>query len=148
MVCCGALFPLTQVQAAGPANKTFGGLAVGKTFTLKVKSRISTATTFTGQKTVPVPVGIPDYKQGEKITFKIGTKGELTAKDGLSLPYKSSAARSVDYYKLGTLSNPQGDSGLILKNSKGKPDTMNLLFGKLVTSGLNLTTYSVNYQLE
>ena len=84
LACCAVLLPFSQVEA-----KTFGGFKPGKTFKLKVTEVISSKSVGTKIiKKAPIPSSIPKLKKGTTIRFKIGAKGQLTAK-GLSIPFKS-----------------------------------------------------------
>lgn len=146
MIVCGTtLLPLSQVHAA----TTYGGFAPGKTFSLTVKTRISKALVgfTTKPKTVAVPSGVPDYKVGQKITFTIGAKGQLTAKN-LSLPYKSTTPTSVAYYIKPDSSHPQGDIGQVFKTLKNRPTDVHLLFVRVKVSGTTPTTTTVDYTFE
>jgi hypothetical protein len=149
IVCGAALLPFTQVQAAGPASKSFGGFAPGKTFSFKVKTRISKALVGFGTKakTVAVPGDVPDYKLGQKITFTIGAKGQLTAKD-LSLPYKSDGGTAVAYYIKPDSSHPQGDIGQVFKTLTNRPTGAHLLFVRVKVNGTTPTTTTVDYTFE
>lgn len=145
IVCGAALLPFSQAQAA----TTYGGFAPGKTITMTVKTRISKAVVGFGTKakTVAVPSGVPDYKLGQKITFTIGSKGQLTAKN-LSLPFKSDAGTANVYYIKPDSSHPQGDIGQVFKTVKNKPLAAHLLFVRVKISGTTPTTTTVDYTFE
>jgi len=146
LLCGAALLPFSQSQAA----TTYGGFAPGKTFSFKVKTRISKALVgfSTKPKTVAVPSDIPDYKLGQKITFTIGAKGQLIAKDGLLLPFKSDAGTANAYYIKPDSKHPQGDIGQVFKTPKNKPTAVHLLFVRVKVSGTSPTTTTVDYTFE
>lgn len=145
IACCAVLLPFSQAEA-----KTYGGFTPGKTFTMKVKEKVSGKVDMTGKvlKKTPVPAGIPDYKVGQKIKFKIGAKGQLTGPDGLSLPFKNDAGTANVYYIQPSRSNPSGDIGQVFKDTEGKPTDTALTFFKVKISGFIPTTYTVVYTLE
>ncbi|NJR43883.1 MAG: hypothetical protein HC767_15720 [Akkermansiaceae bacterium] len=80
---------MSQVQA-----KTFGSFQPKRTFTLKVASVTGTKQKV-GQPPVEtpgsVPAGLPKFKVGQTLKFKIGAKGELIGK-GFSIPFLASAS--------------------------------------------------------
>ena len=145
IACCAVLLPLSKADA-----KTFGGFKAGKTFTMTVEEKISGQVDLTGRvlKKTPVPAGIPDYKKGQKVKFKIGKKGQLTGPDGLSLPFKQDAGTANVYFIPPSRTNPSGDIGQVYKNSAGKPTATALTFFKVKISGFVPTTYTVVYTLE
>ncbi len=142
IVCCAALLPLT-VNA-----KDYGGWSPGKTFTLKVTERESLKASLSGNaKKVAVPAGIPDYKKGASVKFKIGSKGELTGPDGLNIPFKQDATTANVYATLPTKSNPRANVAQVYKNGK-QPQGASLTFFKVTGSGFSATVTTVVYILE
>jgi hypothetical protein len=142
---CGVLLPATETHAA-PASKTYGGFAVGKTFTLTVKKRISTKTVgMTIKKNVAVPSGWPDYQVGKKVTFTIGSGGKLTAKN-VSLPFKTTSGNQNLYGVTPTANG--GKDGKIVKNTKGAPIAGDLFFVSRKFSASGQTTSEVTYVFE
>ena len=69
VACCAALLPITQAQAAEPAAKKYGDFKPGDTFTLKVASVAPFGTR---------PSNFHVFKKGQKVKFRIGSKGQLT----------------------------------------------------------------------
>ncbi len=145
IACCAVLLPFSQAEA-----KTYGGFAPGKKIYMVVKEKISGKVDFSGKviKKGPVPAGIPDYKVGDKITFKIGKKGQLTGPDGLSLPFKQDAGSANVYFIPPSRNRPSGDIGQVFKDADNKPTATALTFFKVKISGFVPTTYTVVYSLE
>lgn len=145
IACCAVLLPFSQAEA-----KTYGGFAPGKKFEFKVKEKISGKVNLSGKviKKTPVPAGVPDYKLGDTIKFKIGKKGQLTGPKGLNLPFKEDAGTANVYYIPPSKNRPEGDIGQVFKDSKGKPTAVALTFFKVKISGYVPTTYTVVYTLE
>lgn len=147
IACCAVLLPFSQAEA-----KTYGGFAPGKTFTMTVKKKVSTkSVNTTTTKNVPVPAGIPDYKVGQKVKFKIGKKGQFTGPDGLSLPFKTgtTGAAAVNvYYIPPTRTKPQGDTGEVFKTAANQPTHVALFFARFKISGFSGVTNVVSYTLE
>ena len=105
IACCAILLPFSQVEA-----KTFGEFKPGKAFTLTVDQVISVKTVgFTYNTKAAIPAGVPKFKKGQKVKFKIGKKGQLTAK-GLSIPYKSDAGTSNTYFVVTTGTSSKADT--------------------------------------
>ncbi len=146
---CAVLLPLSQVQAAGAPGKTYGGFASGKKFKFTVSEVISAQATLTGaSKKVPVPKGIPKFKKGQKVQFKIGKKGQLTG-PGFQLPFKSDGGSANVYVTVVTKKNPKGNVGTVYKGQtkKGaiKPTGVALSFFKTTGSGFGTKITSVYY---
>lgn len=68
VVACGALLPVTSVQAAG---KKFGNFNADYTFSMKISSVTKINT---NGKDSPL---IPKYRKGDSIKFKISPTGQL-----------------------------------------------------------------------
>jgi len=141
---CALLLPLNQADA-----KTFGTFKPKMTFTLKVTEKISGEVDLSGKVIKPGTVkGVPSYKKGEKIKFKIGNKGQLTGPDGLSLPFKQDAGTANVYYIPPSRDNPSGDIGQVYKNTKNKPIAASLTFFKVTINNFVPKTQTVVYTLE
>lgn len=147
IACAAVLLPISQADA-----KPYGGFNPGKKITMVVTEKISSKSVNGVLKNnVPVPAGIPDYKVGQKVKFKIGKKGQLTGPDGLSLPYKSGrggVAEANNYLIPPSKSRPEGDSGLIFKDAANKPLNASLFFARFKVSGYSGVTSVVSYTLE
>lgn len=139
---CGTLLAATSSQAApvsqlGNFAKKFGNFKAGDQFSLKVKKVTIVSTT--GK----IPKGIPNFKKGAKINFKIGSKGELKG-PGFSAAFLSATGNDhafhtgKDPFKLIT------DSRMIKAAGK-KPTTGNLSFHLVVLDGFNSNAYQVDY---
>lgn len=144
---CAVLLPLSQVQAAGAPGKLYGGFAVGKKFKFTVTEVISAQASLTGvNKKVPVPNGIPKFKKGQTVKFKIAGKGQLSG-PGLLLPFKADGGTSNTYMTVATAKNPKANVGIVYKNGS-KPTGVFLGFTKTSGSGFGTKVTTVNYTLE
>lgn len=146
IACAAVLLPVSQAGAIGLAGKNYYGLNPGKTFTLTVKEAVSTKVTLTGAGEVPIPKGVPKFKKGSKVKFKIGKKAELTG-PGFSMPFLSADAQVSAYAKT-TEKGRTPNIGAIKKDSKLKPVWGEMTFYKFTGSGFNTTTYMTVYVLE
>lgn len=119
LLCAAVLLPLPALA------KDYGGLKPGDTFTLKVKKVTSTKKTgYFGQETkASVPGYVPKFRKGQKIRFKIGKKGQLTAKK-LKIDYAHSDNKAIEY---NTYKEKNGGKKTFTKNAeltkKGKKIT-------------------------
>lgn len=145
IIAVAALLPLQQSEAA-----KFGGFKNGKKFTLKVEEVISTKTTgfFGTPSKAPIPNGLPKFKKNQKVPFKIGKKGQLTAK-GLSIAFTTDGGTSNVYNnQTTTASGSKTDTGIVYKDSKGQPSGVALTFIRITGAPFNLSTYSLTYTLR
>lgn len=149
IVFCGALLP--QAQADGPASKTFGGFPAGKKFIMTVQSVTSSQSV--GKKiksSVPIPTGIPSFKNGQTVKFTIGRNGELTA-PGFSIPLLNSSANINSYAKLPNINSLSPNDAGVYKDASGKPVGSTLIFYKYRLDGFTasgLTINQVSYVLK
>ena len=144
LVLCGALLPLAQAQAGGPASKTFGGFSPGKKFILTVQSMTSSQSI--GSKTkavVPVPTGIPNFKKGQTVKFIIGTRGQLTG-PGFSIPFLGTSPLINTYAKLPSIKSLSPNGAGVYKNSLGKPVGSSLVFYKYRIAGSSVNGLTIN----
>lgn len=140
----GALLPLSQAQAAGPASKTFGGFSPGKKFTLTVQSFTSSMSVGSKNKFfVSIPTGVPQFRRGQAVKFTIGKKGELTG-PGFSIPLLSSSATINSYAKLPNISSLSPNGAGVVKNSAGKPVGSTLIFYKYRINGSTINGLTIN----
>lgn len=140
LLCAAAC--LLPGHAAEPSNL----LKVGKTFEFKVKSMVSSKTDGSGftPSGVPIPAGIPKYKIGKAITFKI-TKGNHLEWPDRSLPLYGDYDGYYSYSKLQTVEKPYPDVATVYVNAKDKPTGVMIYFYKKKASG---AIHTVEYQLE
>ncbi len=147
----GMLVIATNVHAAGVAGRNFGGFKPGKSITLTVKQVVSSQSTGAKVKSkVPVPDGIPKFKKGQKVDFKIGKSGELKG-SGFSIAFVKSTDTTNSYAKQPTSKTPSPNCATIFKDSKGKPVAATMTFYLYRLNGLTLSGLSVNlvaYVLE
>ena len=147
VIACGALLPVATVQAAPAsqlsefAKKDFGGFKAGYKFTLKVKEVTIIATS--GKP----PGSIPKFKKGEKIAFKIGSKGELTGPKKVKIKFAGTTANIVEYSSIGKDPLKLSSSGRIAKGTNGKPQDGVITFNINVLKGFTPSSYQVSYTL-
>lgn len=159
VVCLGTVLPNANAQQAdaSPAaasalfKKDYGGLNPGKQFSFKVEEAIIAKASLSGsQRIKKAPKGMPNYKEGQKIKFKIGKNGELTGpgfkmklqKDGVSA-VQNVYTSGIDKKHPST----QPSVAIVYKNTDGKPIGVALNFYKVDVKGFKTTTYSVFYGL-
>ena len=144
IACSALLLPLGTLEAKGT------GFKPGKTFTFTVETRLSTQASLSGNKSVPVPKDVPKYAVGQKVKFTIGPKGELTAKNGLNIPYKADGGSAFVYTNASTATAKKGkiNTGQVFKNSKKVPYGVALQFIRRSGSGLSTKTTTVTYTLR
>lgn len=142
IVCAAALLPLARVQA----GTNYYDLKPGVTYTLKVGTVVSTKSALTGATSeVAIPSGIPKFKKTQKVTFTIGSKGELKG-PGFTIPLKKAAAGTSVYMVKPTGTNLPNSAAV--KTINKKVTYTQLAFYKLSGSGFNTTTYQVVYLLQ
>ncbi len=139
--------PASQ-SATNFAQKTFGGFSPGKKFKLKIVEATAAIVDLDGgARKTSVPKGIPKFKKGDKITFKIGKKGELTGK-GFKIKYQTGSDMAVSYVNEPTASKLDSQIGNVYINFKHQVQAADLVFIKFVRSGFTVKTYTVTYVLE
>jgi hypothetical protein len=135
---------------AGPA---FGGFKPGQKFTFKVSEKLSVKRI--GLETMnnaPVPAGVPNYKVGQKVKFKIGAKGQLIAR-GASIPFKSDAGTSNVYTQTKQAgAKSSSDQGTVFKvvssGTSYKATGVELSFTRNLVTGTGLASQTVSYTLD
>ena len=92
LVLAAALLPLASHA------KDFGALKPGDKFTLTVRKMTSTKQLgyFGTEESAPVPRGVPNFKKGKKIRFKVGRKGQLIA-GKLQIAFAHGDKKSVEF---------------------------------------------------
>lgn len=147
-VCSSVFFPISEVQAAGPMGKTYGGFTSGKKVTLTVSNVDSTKLENFVSKKSPVPAGIPKLKKGQKVKFVIGKKGELTF-PGISLAFDEDNGTSNAYVDLKS-KNFNANSADIFKDTKNNAAGAVLFLYKEKPGGLMPipVVYTVKYTLK
>lgn len=134
----------TQAQAGGPASKTFGGFTSGKKFTFTVQEMTSSQTTGTKVKDkVAVPEGIPKFKPGQKVSFTIGKKGELTG-PGFSIALLNSSSNANSYAKLPSSKTVSPNGAAVFKDAKGNPVAATMTFYQYRISNYTPNGLSIN----
>jgi hypothetical protein len=154
LILCGSLVVTLPAQAEAAPVKTFGGFAPGRKITLTVQQMSSTVASGTQLDTskVPVPEGIPKYKLGQKVTFTIGTKGELicpnVSGNKTLISFLGSVSNANSYAKQATQKTPSPSIASIFKDSAGKPVGASLTFYLYRINGYKLVISRVNYLLN
>ncbi len=144
------LLPLSQVQA-----KTFGSFQPKRTFSLKVVEVIGT------KQTAPlppvatpnsVPAGLPKFKVGQTLKFKIGAKGELIGK-GFSVPFiagRSNLVAGINGYqdpkKAGPSTRKTTFATIFVQNNV--VESGSLQFNAIKINGAKATVTGVIYGLS
>ena len=145
LVCCAVLLPFH----ADAKPKTYGGFAPGKTFTFKVKTRVTSKSV--GQKItkgVAVPAGVPNLKLGQSVVFRIGAKGQLTSTGKFTIPFKANGGTSNVYNQLIAGLNSKVNTATVFKGLANKPTGVALTFVRNTYAGYKTTTTQVNYTLK
>lgn len=143
-----ALLPIAKVQAGGTAA-TYGGLAVGATFQLKmIDDAVATYGSASGGGETAVPAGMPNFKKDEIITLTIGKKGALTG-TGFSVLFQRTDSGSTRYnYYQNKISSKGVPSQAALQFVGNQPNFLNLVLRKTTGSGLSTKVYQVMYLME
>lgn len=139
----GFIVPATSAEpAAAPSHL----LKIGKSFQFKVKSKTSSKADVTGftPSGVPIPPGIPKYKIGKTIAFKV-TKGNHLQWQDRSLPLYGDYDGYYSYGEIKTANNLYPDVATVYVNAKDKPTGVIIYFYKKTKSG---AIHTVEYQLE
>ncbi|MBL9157389.1 MAG: hypothetical protein JNJ70_07955 [Verrucomicrobiales bacterium] len=136
--------------STNPASaKTYGGFSVRDTFKLKVAS--VTSTKQTGLAGVPaaspIPAGIPSFKKGKVISFRIAAKGKLTARGGINIPFAHDTNDVNEYNKSsGTTVNITHNAEIEKKRREAVAGTMSFFITD--ASGAETVYYTVVYKLK
>lgn len=159
IVAFGAIVATVPAQAA-PASqssasfakkkkKTYGGFAPGKKIKLTVTHVLSEKADLSGATgKAKIPKGIPKFKKGDKVTFKIGKKGQLTGK-GFSIKFLNGSDLANSYVNNPTKKNINSQVGTLhLKMSTHAVIAADLVFIKVNPDGFNTTTNTVTYVFE
>lgn len=142
-VLCGTLLPLSTLHAA-PASKLFGGFKASQKFTLTVQEVTSTQSVGSKVKNgVPVPEGIPKFKKGQKVTVKIGKKGEWTG-PGFSISLLNSTSAVNSYSKQPTSKTVSPNVATVAKDSKGKPVATTMVFYRYRITDFTVESLTIN----
>jgi hypothetical protein len=139
------LLPFHSADAQG---KTFGGFKSNYKFSFKVEEIVSAEVGLTGANTnAPIPKGVPKYKKGQTVKFKIGRKGELIAV-GTKIPFAADAGTSNVYSKVTTGKLPKSDAATVFKDANSKATSVALNFTRVKGIGLSTKTYNLTYTLR
>ena len=142
-ILCGAVLPLSTLHAA-PAGKLFGGFKSSQKFTLTVQEVTSSQSVGSKVKsTAPVPEGIPKFRKGQKVTVKIGKKGEWTG-PGFSIPLLNSTSAVNSYSKQPTSKTVSPNVATVAKDSKGKPVATTMVFYRYRITDFTADSLTIN----
>lgn len=148
LIVCGTLLPLNHSEAAGLIGKRYGGFTRETKFTLTVTKRISKRIKGTRvDKNVPVPKGIPHFREGRKVRFTIGRKGRLNG-PGFSIDFKTAKPMANIYANSPAGSFSKGEAATVTKIAGNIPTGAILTFYKAGFSGFRPVTNTVSYVLE
>lgn len=141
------LLACTTLVSARAEEKSFGGFEPGTEFTLTVKDRISTRTKGSDvDKNVPVPDGLPRFKEGRKLQLVIGKRGQLKG-PGFSIDFRKGKRLANVYADNIGGSLRKGAAATVAKEDQ-EPVAAVITFTKLGFSGFRPVTHNVTYVLE
>lgn len=148
VILCTTLIAASHADARGPASKSFGGFSTGKLVTLTVREVTSTQAIGSSVKSkVPIPESIPKFAEGQKVTFSVGRKGELTGPK-FSIPFLNFSGNVNSYAKQPTQNTASPITGSVFKDSKGKPVAATLTFYQYRITDYRLSVNLVGYVLN
>jgi len=148
LIGCGTLLPATSLHAGGPASKKWGGFSKGYTFTLTVTDRDCTRTEGLDEDDdAPIPGKFPNFKVGQKITFKILDKGKLQG-PGFAIKYREDDDNRVLYSNGVVGPGDRAEAAIVTKNDKDKARKVRLTFAKYGRDDLEPTSTVLVYKLE
>ncbi|RYD18305.1 MAG: hypothetical protein EOP88_23030 [Verrucomicrobiaceae bacterium] len=131
--------PVSQLSAS---VKKYGGFKPGHQFTLRVVDK--DVDKIAGS----VPNEIPNFKEGNKIEFTIGKKGELTARDGVWVKYDDGSKGKNRYQRTGSRPTKLTSHATIYKDKKGTPTSGKLVFNIVSFDNILPMPYEVTYRLK
>lgn len=138
-------FHLQTPKPEGLVSKTFGGFKPGLKFSFIVED-VSSSQAIGKSKVrrdVPIPSGIPKFKKGQTVKFRIGSKGQLSG-CGFSLPFLYTSSDSNSYEILSSLNRLSSSGASVSKSSSGKPTGCSLVFYKYRVPGATVDQLTVN----
>lgn len=112
----------------------FGDFRPGQTFTRKVVEKSSIRYRLFDKDSVPVPKNLPNFKRGASVRFRIGDEGQLIARKGIRLKFRS-GTDGRNYYGSADRAIPRGDGAEVSKTNSGKPRSVSLYFVKVDDNG-------------
>lgn len=149
IVCCAALLPFAQVQAAGPAGKNFYDLKPKTKFTLTCSDVVATVAGLDGRaKQVKGPIaGIPTFTKNKAYKFRIGAKGELTG-PGFSTAFKTASLGTTVYVDKQVGTKLPDAAAVKTDLTTKKAIYTQLAFHKVTGSGFGTKVYFVVYLFD
>lgn len=146
IVAAASLLPFHNAEAQG---MSFGGFEPNYKFTFTVQDVVSIKTqgALAPPTKAPIPRGLPKYKKGQKVKFKIGNKGQIIAK-GMNIPFSADRPTANVYTRVTTGLKAKTDTCTIAKSSNNKATAATIAFLRYSGSPFNMTTYSLTYTLR
>lgn len=147
VIACGIVIPATLQaapvsQISSFATKTYGKFKPGYSFSLKV-SEVTVIKT-SGN----VPSSIPKFKKGQKITFKIGSKGELTGPNKVKIAFKGTSANINEYLSPSKDPLKLTSSGRIVRDTKNRASQGVITFNINTFKNFVPSSYQVSYTMK
>ena len=147
-VVAALLLPILSTEASA---KKYGDFKPGYTFTLRVEKVSSVeATGIPGSgttKKVGIPDGLPKFRKGQKVRFRIGSRGQLIFK-GAKIPFLEDVGYSNLYRRTKPMSLAATDDGQVIKTKKNKAEAVFLNFTRRSGGPGRTVTYSLSYTLR
>ncbi|RYD18808.1 MAG: hypothetical protein EOP88_21305 [Verrucomicrobiaceae bacterium] len=143
---CSALAPVA-LQAAPVSQlshsvKKYGGFESGYQFTLRVTDKD------VDRVAGSVPNEIPNFREGDKVKFTIGKKGQLTARDSVFIKLEDSSRSKNKYERIGSRPTKLTSYATIYKGSKGQATGGKLIFRITSFDNFIPLSYQVTYRLK
>ncbi|RYD73803.1 MAG: hypothetical protein EOP84_20970 [Verrucomicrobiaceae bacterium] len=132
--------PASQISSF--ATKTYGKFKPGYSFSLKV-SEVTVIKTAGS-----VPSSVPKFKKGQKITFKIGKKGELTGPNKVKIAFQGTSANINEYLSRGADPLKLTSSGRIVRDTKGRASQGVITFNINTLKNFTPNSYQVSYTMK
>lgn len=127
----------------------YGGLDPGTRFKFTVEEIESSM--ISGEedesKKAKIPKGLPKFKIGQQVRFKIGNKGHLITK-GARIPFRTDGGVSNIYRRVTTGKKPKTDTATVSKDADGHASGVDLNFIRISGKALSMKTYSLSYTLR
>lgn len=138
---------LLPFHSAEAQEETYGGFKPDYKFSFKVQEIVSAEVSLTGANPdAPIPKGVPKFKKGQTVKFKIGQKGELIAL-GAKLSFLADAGTS-NLYSDAPPRAPKSDVVTIYKDSENKATSVAITITRAKIIGPSFKTYNLTYTLR
>ncbi|RYD39483.1 MAG: hypothetical protein EOP85_15870 [Verrucomicrobiaceae bacterium] len=131
--------PVSQLSRS---VKKYGGFKPGYKFTLRVTDKDVV------KPFGDVPNEVPSFREGAKINFKIGPKGQLTAREGVWINFEDGSKDGNDYERIGSRPTKLTSYAYIDKNGSGKAAKGEMIFRITSFDNVLPVSYEVRYKLK